>query len=417
MDNISLFAQFFALFKSPFFFAFWKFVFWSSPVWLPVVLIYSFAYLWLKWRRKRFILSHNYVLLEVRLAADISHSPKAMESVFSGLHIKAGETTWFDRLIKGKVRPWFSFELASIDGQIHFYIWTREATRNIVEAQVYAQYPEVEIIEAPVDYSRAVQYVPGKTGLWGANFKLAKPDPYPIKTYVDYGLDREGIDEEEKTDPIASVFEFLTSLKEGEQAWIQILIQATKNKDRRRPGGHWWQKEGWKDEAKRVISELREETMVERGDNGVRIPNPTKGQTDIINAIERSTNKHGFECGIRGVYWARAEAYTGTNIPGLIATMKHFSTNNLNGIEIASVTDYSYPWQDYKKWREKRNCRYMLEAYRKRSWFYPPYKRKTFVLNTEELATIYHFPGRVVQAPGLPRIESKRGGAPTNLPT
>lgn len=417
MEESSVILEFFSLFQGGFFLSFWRFIFLTAPFWLPIVLVFTFAWLWLKWRRKEFILSQDYVLLEVKLAADIAHTPRAMENVFAGIHITAGENTWYDRYIKGKVRPWYSFELVSIGGEIHFYIWTRVATKDIVEAQIYAQYPEVEIVEAPGDYARNVQYVPGRTGLWGANFELSKPDPYPIKTYVDYGLDREGTDEEEKVDPIASVFEYLSSLKSGEQAWIQIVMQATKNQDRKKPGGRFWEKEGWKHEAERLVKELREETLISISrETDAKVANPTTGQKDVINAIERSTGKHGFECGIRAIYWAEGDAFKGTNIPGLIATMKHFSSNNLNSISIDNVTDFNYPWQDYKKIREDRNCRRFLEAYRKRSWFYPPYKRKAFVLNTEELATIYHFPGRVVQAPGLPRIDSKRGGAPTNLP-
>ncbi|MCX6765152.1 MAG: hypothetical protein NT148_01280 [Candidatus Nealsonbacteria bacterium] len=42
----------------------------------------------------------------------------------------------------------------------------------------------------------------------------------------------------------------------------------------------------------------------------------------------------------------------------------------------------------------------------------------TFVMTTEELATIYHFPGKSsASAPALERIESKRGEAPPGLPT
>jgi hypothetical protein len=45
-----------------------------------------------------------------------------------------------------------------------------------------------------------------------------------------------------------------------------------------------------------------------------------------------------------------------------------------------------------------------------------PYQRTPFVLNTEELATIYHFPGRVAETPTFGRIEAKKGEPPSNLP-
>ena len=58
----------------------------------------------------------------------------------------------------------------------------------------------------------------------------------------------------------------------------------------------------------------------------------------------------------------------------------------------------------------------MFDAYVKRGAFYAPFTRKLFVLNTEELATIYHFPGSVAKTPTISRIESKKGEPPTALP-
>jgi hypothetical protein len=41
---------------------------------------------------------------------------------------------------------------------------------------------------------------------------------------------------------------------------------------------------------------------------------------------------------------------------------------------------------------------------------------KTFVLNVEELATLWHFPGQIMKVPTLTRIESKEASPPPNLP-
>jgi hypothetical protein len=60
----------------------------------------------------------------------------------------------------------------------------------------------------------------------------------------------------------------------------------------------------------------------------------------------------------------------------------------------------------------------MVEAYRSRSYFYMNWfsGRLPFVLNTEELATIFHFPGRVAETPTFGRIEARKSEAPPNLP-
>jgi hypothetical protein len=57
-----------------------------------------------------------------------------------------------------------------------------------------------------------------------------------------------------------------------------------------------------------------------------------------------------------------------------------------------------------------------LEAYKRRMFFYNPFIGTPFVLNSEELATIFHFPGQVAAAPNLYRVPSKKGQAPSNLP-
>jgi hypothetical protein len=81
----------------------------------------------------------------------------------------------------------------------------------------------------------------------------------------------------------------------------------------------------------------------------------------------------------------------------------------------------------------------ILKEYRERSFFYPQLRHlifnthiifspfnlwvnpflhsEFFVLNVEELATMWHFPGQILKVPTLERIESKEASPPTNLPT
>ena len=55
---------------------------------------------------------------------------------------------------------------------------------------MYSQYPGVEIYEVD-DYTKPFYYDPNKVSLWAAEFGLTEADPYPIKTYIDYGLDKD----------------------------------------------------------------------------------------------------------------------------------------------------------------------------------------------------------------------------------
>ncbi len=402
---------------------------------LPVALIFVFAHVWVLYRRVQFFESQESVLLEIRVPQDIPKSPLAMEIVIMALQQTTGESTWYDVFILGKSRASFSLEIVSIEGDVRFYIKTLSRVRKFIETQVYSQYPNAEIIESP-DYVSHVPYAQEGSdwNLFGVEFQLLKPDPYPIKTYIDYNLDKDP-KEELKVDPILPMIEFLGDLGRGEQAWYQILIRANKGKkDRTTP----WKRD-WQDEGRELVEKMMKESKErsgpppEIGGEDFRYSLLTEGERNVTKAIERNISKLGFDCGIRALYLGKGELYNPANIAGLFGVLKQFNSNDLNGFRPKDHTDFDYPWQDYiniplfkstvgvpffslkgkrtiyKKWK-------FFDAYRKRSWFFPPYERKPYVLNAEELATIYHFPGRVAETPTFKRIESRRAEPPTDLP-
>ncbi len=390
-----------------------------APIWVPFILAIVFWKLWLEYIRAKFLNKQEYTLLEIRLPREVMRSPLAMETLLTNLHIGIGESTFIDRYISGKTRPWYSLEMVSLGGEIHFYIWTRKFLKNIVESQIYGQYPMVEVFEVE-DYAKKFRYNPDQYSAWGCDFKLTKKDAYPIKTYVDYGLDKDP-KEEFKIDPMAGFFEFLGNVGPDEQIWFQILIRVNKDKsreDRKYKSGTLFTKStSWKEEAKEEIKKIREEAIPETQDNVTGFPNPTPGQTDIIKALERSISKLGFDVGIRGIYIAKSDKFNPTNIVALTASLKQLNSGSLNGIAPTRwFINFSYPWQDFRGKRKERCRRDIIDAYKRRSWFQAPYKTPSFVFNTEELATIFHFPGSIVQAPTLGRVQSTKGNAPPNLP-
>jgi len=390
-----------------------------SPIWLPILLGYIFFKVWMVYVRANFFKNQEYVLLEVKLPREIMKSPLAMESVFMGLHQGIGETTWYDRIWLGKTRTWFSFEIVSIEGQVRFFIWSRAFWKEHIESQIYAQYPEVEIVETE-DYTRMIDFNLEKTNVWGCDFKLKKADAYPIKTYIDYGLDKDP-KEEFKIDPMAPMIEHFGSIGKGEQLWIQFLIRV--NKDERKKKGKWFKKVNWKDEAQELIDELMirdPKTKVTTATSSAGFPlDPrlSEGEKDIMKAIERSITKLGFDAGIRGIYLSEKDKFRPINIVGLLSVMKQFNSNTLNQFAPARyLIPFNYPWQDYKGKLHDRARRRVFDAYRRRSYFHHPYKTQSFVLNTEELATVYHYPGSTVQTPTIARVPSKKSEAPSDLP-
>lgn len=395
-----------------------------SPLFLMFVLLVIFAELWVNYVRAKNYLSVKRAVLEVRLPKDTFKSPLAMEVVLQALHNTA-DGGGYAQYWQGKTRPWYSLEIASIEGQVKFYIWAEDDRKQGVMNALYSQYPGIEVHEV-ADYTRGVHYDPARMKMWACEFEFTKDDPYPIKTYVDYGLDKDP-KEEFKIDPMAPMIEFLGSLGPNQSVWIQLIIRAHKD-DQRKPGHLFKKTDLWKDKAEELIHEILKRdpdtkvSGVEDEESGLtKKPTIAKHESDIAEAIGRSIAKMAFDVGIRTIYMSSKESYsTPFGAGGIIASFKHFNTENLNGFkpngETWTAQLVGKPWEDFRGRRRNLFSHGVLMAYKRRSFFYPPFKGKSLVMNSEELATVYHFPGSVVATPTLDRVPSKKGVAPGNLP-
>lgn len=403
------------------------FVFWwavgTAPIWLPVILLRSAWHAWIEYVREEFLGSKKSVLLEVKIPRDIMKSPRAMELVFNSFYTKSGEVTFLVRAWKGSVRPWVSWELVSFGGEIHFYVWCWESYRRSVETAIYAQYPEVEIIEAE-DYATKFVYDPKKHFAFCTDYVYdPNGDEYPIKSYIDFELDKDP-KEELKVDPFANVLEVLSNLKPNEQAWIQMNIR-TEDK----ATGHNAlnpKKSTWKDRVEKEVEKIRTQASTAVGkrdapdsdpDKYGTFPRPTWRQTRQIETMERHLGKIPFEVGMRGIYWSEGAPHgpTYTNVRWI---WKPFNSpayfNQLRPRRGHNLFDY--PWQDIGSYRWNTVIRRYLSAYRDRSFFYTPWGEHGIVMTPETLASIYHYPSRAVTAPGLERIPAKKTEPPANLP-
>lgn len=379
------------------------------PIWLPLMLGPIFWVVWMRYIRTAFFAGQQNTLLEIMLPADITRSPLSMELFLNTLHSSGGEATFFDVYWLGKTRAWFSLEIVSLGGQLHFYVWTRSFLRNLVESQIYAQFPDVEIKEVE-DYTKAVNFVPGENNLWASNYILEK-ETLPIKTYIDYGLDKIP-DAENTSDPLSGIIELLGSIKPNEQVWLQFVVRAHKKEKR---NGFFSQKKSWATD----IDDLRKKFLERVKAEGGRV----YGQEDakIMDALHRANQKFALDVGIRIIYFGVKDV-NGAYTIGLRSLFRPFSANNVkddtgfNNIKTKETTDFDYPWQDYMTVFLNRKRRHKMDAYKRRMFFYAPDKDQYSTMTTEALATMYHFPNASVAAPGLKRIQSKRAQAPTNLP-
>jgi len=401
--------MFFALAPSQTF-ANFNLLFFLSPIWLSILLARYAIFSFVKWRRATWATDHKWVLLEIRIPHDNIKTPAAMEAFFVALHIGPGEGTWFKRNVFGRTRDWWSFEVASIDGKIKFYAWTRERFRRPVESFLYAQYPNLEIIEAE-DYSRLVNPSHKPWMMFACEYMQLKPTPYPIKTYVQYGLDRPNLPAEQFVDPFAQILELLGSLGKDEQYWFQIICRVSKKE-------RYYGKMSWKDEGKQLVSAIQLEAN--RPGPGGEWLRPTPGQVAQMEAIERNVGKPGYDVGIRSIYLAKADKFSTGMQAHTANILRSYNSEIFNGFATAPLWSEKfndYPWEDIGGRRQAREMHEVVEMYRRRSYFHPPYRGPWLIMSTEELATLFHIPTIHIQTPGLERKQSTSVRAPTNLPT
>ncbi len=383
-----------------------------SPIWLPLVTGFIAWELWLDYIRGVFAGSKPRILLEILLPQEINKSPAAMELVLTSLFMTSRESTFIDRNLKGQSRPVFSLEIASIEGKVHFYIYTEKDFKNIIESQIYSQFPNIEVREVQ-DYTKGFVYQPGVNQMFGSEFIKLAVDALPIKTYVAYGLDRDP-KEEFKIDPMTPTLEYMGSLGQGEQLWLQLIIRAHKDEKIEYVDGKR-KKVGWAFYAEKE-KKKRFDALKDKANPTGPARRMTKSEEEVIAAIDRSVSKLPFDVGIRAIYFAQpASSFVGVNRAGLVGTIRQYNSPNMNGFKPSNATSFDYPWMDFRDWRMNKYKTKMMHSFRQRAFFHLG-DRKSIVMNTEEIATMFHFPGGVAATPTFARIMSKKSQAPANLP-
>ncbi len=388
-----------------------------APFVLPVLFGILAYHAWLEYKQQEDYWSTEYTTLEIRLPEEITQSPYAAELFFRVLY-QTGEVDTELHALRGKTSPWFSLEIASTEGAVRFYVWTRSRYKDIVKAQLYAHYPTVQVVEVP-DYTLAFPLDLEKMDLWGIEQMLQKPDPYPIMTYVAWGLDKASEKEEFKSDPLVSLLEFFGSIGPGEHLWAQVIIRGHTecywSVDYPEGHGHALSISEWTDAlTEKVGSKFADK---EGSPNYAKL---AEGDKQALKAMQMKQFKQMFDVGMRTVYLSKKENKQSRNagIPTAYRSFEHGSSGRgLFGFKpIFFLGPFDWPWQDFMGIRRKILKTKLYQSYVARQYFYPPFKDFHIALNTEELATIWHFPGKVAHTPNLQRMPSRRAEAPSNLP-
>ena len=411
-------------------------------IFLVFILYNIFINYWITYQKKKFKSSLNFITLKIKIPREVETSYKVMEQVFSGLSVISSSPSRIDEITSGKVPLWISFEIAAKDSGIEFFIKTPVDFRKTIEALFYSHYPQA-VIEETSDYTEEITTtLPNDyNSLWASEFTLSKDCVLPIKTYQFF----EEKDEEKRLEPMAPLLEILSSLKEGEEIWLQFIIRGL-TKD---------QAKQFQSEAKKKIDELfgKKETPKQSDlqiffNSAVEVLNEfiasfpaalglsgapsnkkeeAKPTTFIMTpqvkenseAIQRKISKVVFESVIRVVYFAPSAIFDKNGQSTAIKS--YFSTFTVEGLNSFKDKGVKKPKtlirEIYKNW-EADQLKELFENFKKRKIKDPTASKilEKNILSSEELATLYHFPLSTTVGAKISRVQTKTEAPPPNLP-
>ncbi|EKD49131.1 MAG: hypothetical protein ACD_63C00259G0002 [uncultured bacterium] len=403
---------------------------------LPLFLLQAVWWYWTDWTTTMFIISLDFRILVVTVPRDSLGSPKGAEQMFASFWGMSHGLNFVEYYWLGKKQEPFSVELIGIDGHVRFIFRMPKEFKDFFETHIYAQYPEAEIMEVE-DYTQIIpdDFLEKGYDMYGAEIMLSKEDAYPLRTYSEF----EERLTQEFIDPMAALTESLSRLGKGEQVWLQWTCRPV-------PAGDPPYANPWKKEGEKIIKEKVEKLpaaqknaiekvlavpinaiggMIDQaleyevdlfgGEQKAIEPMKMLSPTDynIVQAIYRSISKLGFEVKGRIAYIAKKDNFlVPRGFTGPMGALQQFNDQVLNGFKLDNKTktkiDYFMKVRR-TKWRKKK----LLEMMKTRTMWAGP---KPFILNTEELATIFHFPTQIVKAERIDRTKARKAGPPTDLP-
>lgn len=313
--------------------------------------------------------SLNSTLLQVAVSRDNEIKIDAADQLFTSLASirKTNKMAFFG------AQPHISFEIVGTPGDLRFYVNVPNKLRDFVEKQINGAYPDADImtVSDPAAKQRAGSIMGSEYNIFSENGKVAFASLYlkgaeyqPIKVYKDFPID-----------PLSSLTSILAKMSEGEGAAVQILI---------RPADPKWRKIG--------------KSYIAKTKKGEANPETAKYSTDAkeMEGIENKTNKPGFDCTIRLVVSSSSQEAADAHLSNMVQAFSQyngtnsFKKNKHRFFKGSFITDFIYR--------------------------YFPLFGHTSLLNSEELATIFHFPNKSITTPGIYWVTSKRAPAPANIP-
>ena len=407
-------------------------VFFINIGWILIaaLLLYGLSLVYLQQIRSYWAANNlKYILLAIDIPKGNEQSPKAVENMFTYLAGAHGSVNFFEKWFEGKFQVSFSYEIVSLEGYTQFLIRTPIEFRDLIETSVYSQYPDAEISEVE-DYVETVpkRFPDEEYDIWGSEFMQAQHWAYPVKTYKEFEH-QFGPSETQFKDPMASLMDLCSSLREGENLWLQIIViptgfdwvaESDKMVDKilgkkQKTSGYISKFVEWLGEASEMIYSIWGDIEAKSDDKGLSMMELTPKQKKQIEAIQDKSSKLAFEAKIRAVYVARKDLmFRSKAVNGLVGYMKQFIALDLNNLKPdvkVTMTKTAY-FNKSKRLIRKKNA--IISNYIARD---DTAGRNPGLFSIEELATLWHFPIEAnVKAPMVQKAPGRKADAPSALP-
>ena len=357
-------------------------------VWMPIVAVLVFL-TWRNYQRIGEFTPVESVLLVLEIPRTNDKQELAAEQLFASLHGILRDNK--ELRLSGGQQEHISFEIASVNGQIRFYVWVPKTLQSFVEGQIYSQYPTVQIHQANEDYT---EHERDHEVAYSTELTLTTDEFLPIRTFQNF-----------EVDPLAGVTGTLAKLETtGEELWIQVLARPIPD--------------DWQHAADRYINNIKSGRGLSLPGLGGSMqwivgilgalwqpPEQGVGQSTTvelsdrdktrISEAEKKATKLGYEVKIRLVYMGESNTNAKLRMQALVGTFKQFNSTNLNGFRTVKGAF----------------GKEFLEKYRKRAFY-----GDGFILNIEELASVFHLPHTNVETPNIVWASAKTAEPPSKLP-
>ncbi len=387
----------------------------SWIIWLILIVIVlgiisSLLYFFLVYIKKyRFISARDWAMFQVSIPKEAKRKdePQSKEqewkellsvaeqfmASFSGIYISGFIKYRFEylrRIFLGQ--DWISCEIIAKGGQVFFYIGCHERNKHYILKQIYSFYPNA-LVEESKNYK--IFTPEGKYAY--ESYKLKKSYVYSIKTYKNL-----------ESDPLNAITNVMGKIDKEDRVCLQILMRPN--------SGKWRQKCS---EAAKAIREgtgfgsqgifMKLVSSIFQGIGGALNQSKkdeisgksnqqwsmTPVQEELMKSFREKGSKVGFDTQIRVVAVSSTEQEAKNITENIYQAFSQYTLAEGNQFVPMTILN-----------KKKLINRFILREF----------SRSYSVFNTEELASIFHFPNKFIETPNIHWQMAKVLAPPTNLP-